>query len=72
MSFGRLGALGRGFGRLGGSSGSTGGPFLLKVDGSSLVLLANGTDKLLITGASPAGGGTSGSPIGLLLSLTYP
>jgi len=55
MSFGRLGALGRGFGRLGGGGGtSAGGPFLLKVDGTSLVLLANGTDKLLITGVTPS------------------
>ena len=69
MSFGRLGALGRGFGRLGGGGATTGGPFLLKVDGASLVLLANGTDKLLITGAAPVGGG---QPLGLLLILTDP
>ena len=73
MSFGRLGALGRGFGRVGASSGGTvGGPFLLKVDGASLILLANGTDKLLITGTSPAAAGVSGSPIGILVSITYP
>ena len=72
MSFGRLGALGLGFSRMGGGGKTTPSTFfLLKVDGTSVILLANGTDKLLITGAAPAVGG-SGSPMGLLLSLTYP
>ena len=71
MSFGKLGALGRAFGRLGGGSGSTGGPFLLKVDAASRILLSNGTDSLLITGATPAAG-AGGQPLGLLLILTDP
>lgn len=73
MSFGRLGALGRGFGRLGGGGKTTPSTlFLLKVDGVSVILLANGTDKLLITGAAPAAAGASGTPIGILVSITYP
>lgn len=54
MSFGKLGALGRGFGRLGGGGATTGGPFLLLVDTISILLLTNGTDKLLITGVTPS------------------
>ncbi len=71
MPFGSLGAV---FGRLGlGMSGSAGGgPFLLKVDSTSRILLAGGTSRLLITGVAPTVQGASGSPIGLLLSLTYP
>lgn len=54
MSFGRLGALGRGFGRMGGSTGSVStGNFLLLVDGASFLLLVNGTDKLVITNTAP-------------------
>lgn len=61
--FGSLGVLGR--------SGASGGPFLLLAGGVFHLLLANGTDSLLITGNAPAGG-SSGQPMGLLLSLTYP
>lgn len=71
MSFGRLGALGRGFGKLGGGGGSASGSFLLKVDGASFLLLANGTDKIILAGP-PAAGGASGTPIGILVSITYP
>ena len=72
MSFGWRGTLGRGLGRMGGGVKTAVSTFfLLKVDGTSVILLANGTDKLLITGTAPAVGG-SGSPMGLLLSLTYP
>lgn len=48
-----------------------GGPFLLQTDGTSRILLVNGTDRLLITGSDPASG-SSGQPMGLLLALTYP
>lgn len=39
---------------MGGGGSTSGGPFLLLVDGTSVLLLANGTDKLLITGAAPS------------------
>lgn len=69
MSFGRLGAI---FGRMGINGGKPhGGPFLLLFDNTSKLLLQNGTDRLLITGANPAAA-TSGQPMGLLLALTYP
>lgn len=68
MSFGRLGALGRGFGRFGAGVGHLGGPFLLLVDAVSELLLFNAADKLLITGSKPS----SGQPVGLLLALTNP
>jgi hypothetical protein len=71
MSFGKLGALGLGFGRMGASGKSHGGPFLLLFDGVSKLLLQNATDRLLITGSDPAAA-TSGQPMGLLLALTYP
>jgi len=73
MAFGKLGALGFGFGRLGNAGGSKahGGPFLLLFDGVSKLLLQNATDRLLITGTNPAVA-TSGQPMGLLLALTYP
>ena len=75
MSFGAMGALKRGgFGGMGSGGGSSTPStfFLLKVDGVSVILLANGTDKLLITGAAPASAGASGTPIGILVSITYP
>lgn len=74
MSFGRLGALGRDFGRFGGGGKTTaaGGPFLLLADGVSKLLLFNATDRLLITGTDPVVVGASGQPMGLLLALTYP
>lgn len=71
MSFGRLGALGRGFGRMGSGGKVYGGPVLLLVNGISKLLLFNGSSRLLITGVAPAAA-TSGQPIGLLLALTYP
>jgi hypothetical protein len=43
--------------RLGGSGGAPqGGPYLLKVDGVSRLLLVNATDKLNITGTNPSSG----------------
>lgn len=75
MALGAMGVVKRGgFGGMGGgrSGGVVPGPFLLLVDGTSVLLLANGTDKLLITGVAPASGGVSGSPIGILVSITYP
>lgn len=39
-----------------GGDEARGGPFLLLVDGVSHLRLANNTDRLLITGATPASG----------------
>jgi len=56
MAFGKLGALGTGFGRLSGGGKPHGGPFLLLADGASRLLLQNGVDRLLITGLAPSSG----------------
>lgn len=67
-AFGKMGAL---FGRMGAvASKILGGPFLLQTNGTSKILLAAGPGRLLITGLQPSG--ISGTPIGLLVSLTYP
>lgn len=92
MSFGRLGALGRGFGRLGGG-GKTGDPFIpgvitarkgtFTITGLDAGLVAThvpltaAVGTFSITGIdatltyTPAAGGSTGQPMGLLLSLTY-
>lgn len=56
MSFGRLGWLGRGFGRMGAGGSNLGGPFLLLFNGTSKLLLFNGSSRLLITGIAPSTG----------------
>lgn len=91
-AFGRLGALDRGFGRLGGGSGrgqtvipgvitaNRGSKNITGIDANLIVArlpLIAAVGSKSITGIdatltySGSGGGSSGQPMGLLLSLTY-